>query len=166
MADRRDVSTCRRPPTRQMRPNRDTLNVIRPRKKNSSVVEQVSAPVTVKAGLSRPPVPLPADQADAIAATTILDTSEPPDTSDSESVFTKRKLQVADAWEDLRKSTLRAVVESMCLPDGAQCCNCHEVPAEVRCVQCGPTVFLCQQCTISLHKTIRLSHTPEIWKVT
>lgn len=79
-------------------------------------------------------------------------------------MFTRRKLQVADAWEDLRKSTLRAAVESMCLPDGAQCCNCHEIPAEVRCVQCGPTVFLCQQCTISLHKTIRLSHTPEIWK--
>lgn len=151
----------------ERRRNRVTLNVVRSRKKKDFVIEKVDAPVQVKpADSSRPPPPpqVP-DQVDAEPQTSL---SEPAPAyaadTEPESVFTRRKLKAVEAWEELRRSTLRAAVESMCLPD-VLCCNCDENPAEVRCMQCGPTAFFCQHCTISLHKTVRLSHTPEIWKV-
>ena len=146
----------------ERRRNRVTLNVVRPRKKKNFVIEKVDAPVKVKpADPSRPPLLSP-DQIDAETSCRTA-TAHTADT-ESESVFTRRKLKAVEAWEELRRSTLRAAVESMCLPD-VLCYNCNGNPAEVRCVQCGPTAFFCQHCTISLHTTVRLSHTPEIWKV-
>ena len=106
----------------ERRRNRVTLNVVRPRKKKNFVIEKVDAPVKVKpADPSRPPL-LPPDQIDAETSCRTA-TAHTADT-ESESVFTRRKLKAVEAWEELRRSTLRAAVESMCLPD-VLCYNCN-----------------------------------------
>ena len=77
-----------------------------------------------------------------------------------------KKLQAAKGWERLRVDALHAVVEGFSLPHGTKCSNCQNAAAEIRCIQCGPTFFLCEECTIALHSNgYRFSHTPEIWKV-
>ena len=88
---------------------------------------------------------------------------------DSEGLTSKhrhKKLQAAKGWERLRVDALHAVVEGLGLPPGTKRSNCCNAAAEIRCIQCGPTDFLCKECTIALHSNgRRISHTPEIWKV-
>ena len=78
----------------------------------------------------------------------------------------QKKLQAAKGWEKLRVDALHAVVEGLSLPLGAKCSSCRNAAAEIRCKQCGPTFFLCEECTIAMHSDgHRFFHTPEIWKV-
>lgn len=60
-----------------------------------------------------------------------------------------KKVQAAKGWEKLRVEALHAVVEGFSLPPGTKCSNCQNAPAEIRCIQCGPT-FTCEECTIAL----------------
>lgn len=89
------------------------------------------------------------------------------DSSGAESEYSRRQLNAVERWEKIRELVLRATVESTALPPGAQCCSCNAAPAEIRCLQCGSNVLLCQNCTLNLHcgSGGRYSHTPEIWMV-
>ena len=84
--------------------------------------------------------------------------------SSAESQHTQRKLKATEGWGKLRKSALHAVVEGKSMLPQTQCVHCNNAGAEIRCVQCGPSVFLCQSCAIFIHK-YSYSHTPELWKV-
>lgn len=77
-----------------------------------------------------------------------------------------KKLQAAKGWGKLRVDALHTVVEGLSLPPGTKCSSCRNAAAVIRCKQCGPTFFLCEECTIAMHRDgHRFSHTPEIWKV-
>ena len=80
--------------------------------------------------------------------------------------YYQKKLQVAEGWDKLRVEAIHAVVEGLSLAPGTKCCNCLSAAAQIRCLQCGPTFFLCKECTIALHTNgCHFSHTTEIWKV-
>ena len=139
------------------RANVVTLNVVRRRKKGCARIHRVSAPVQLRSSTDA------VLESRDFAGSQDLATDSPLH-EEQQSEHDRRKVQAAEGWDKLRLPTLHAAVEGMSLPPNAQCCNCR-ASAEVRCVQCGPTVFLCQRCTIVLHNNVRFSHTPEIWKV-
>ena len=134
------------------RPNVAAINVVKRGK-----VSQVSAPIFL-GGSSRP-------NSDLEQTPVEMQDSEQLDPGTPCTTHASRKLKMYERWERLRDSVLHAVVEGKTIAPNSTCCCCHYAAAEVRCTQCGPTVLLCQGCTISLHTFGRFSHTPEIWKV-
>lgn len=69
------------------------------------------------------------------------------------------------AWECIRKSILKVVIESNAMPKNQLCTCCREVLATFRCVQCGPCVYFCAFCLPKQHIVSNIFHMPEEWKV-
>ena len=148
------------------RRNVATLNVLRPQKRGR--VQAIRRPIRLVSAS------LPIESATETSTQSLSDHAqsgvvEDHDDLDSvdsstDSQYGRRKLKVAEGWRKMRDAAIHAVVEGKSMLPQTQCVHCDNAVAEIRCVQCGPSVFLCQSCTLSLHK-YRYSHTPEIWKV-
>ena len=93
----------------------------------------------------------------------ILHGLPPTDLEEPTSYELESKASVA-AWEEIRQSILHVVTESHAMQIGQKCLKC-EKSALLRCVQCGPTAFLCEDCFSDLHKYINTFHVAERWEV-
>ena len=69
-----------------------------------------------------------------------------------------------EAWEHVRSTMLKAVVESNAMPADQCCINCSNC-ATIRCAQCAPWAFYCQKCFAAAHSRINIFHTGQVWEV-
>ena len=67
-------------------------------------------------------------------------------------------------WENIRHTIRAAISEAAALPLFQICLLC-ESPATMRCAQCGPKGYYCQECFLSSHASVNIFHAAEIWKV-
>lgn len=74
-----------------------------------------------------------------------------------------RKSMVSE-WQKIRNSILETVTEVAAMPPGQICLNCEKI-ATLRCQQCGPMGFFCQECFQVYHRYINFFHIPERWEV-
>ncbi len=86
-----------------------------------------------------------------------------PSGEDTSTEHTRRKEKMAEKWNDLRCSVTKVMVEGFSLPE-AICSRCY-TKANVRCVQCGPCAYYCEECGASAHRSSLFHHVPEVWKV-
>lgn len=75
-----------------------------------------------------------------------------------------RRQRLVTNWAKIRTDLVAVYVESEPIPARAVCCDCEQ-PAVLRCRDCGPSVFYCQECCNSFHKWRNIFHMTEIWKV-
>ena len=68
------------------------------------------------------------------------------------------------AWEEIRPSVLHVVTESSAMRIRQQCLNCKQ-NAILRCLQCGPVAFFCEDCFSDLHRRLNIFHLAEKWEV-
>ena len=68
------------------------------------------------------------------------------------------------AWKTITKGLIDVVVESQAMLPSTSCILC-EIPANVRCKQCGPRTFFCIECFEKLHQHINIFHIGERWEV-
>ncbi len=87
------------------------------------------------------------------------------DDSVETTTHTKRKLKLNEKWEALRCRATRVAAEGFSLPSGHVCCQCSTEPAKVRCLKCGPSVYFCGGCGVTVHQGSLFHHYPEILKV-
>ena len=79
------------------------------------------------------------------------------------SVWTKLMQSVETVWENSRPAIFAAVLKSHATPTNKTACSsCMNDTAIVRCLQCGPSVLLCNSCDEASHKMKPL-HDREIW---
>ncbi|KAK7094446.1 hypothetical protein V1264_006006 [Littorina saxatilis] len=73
-----------------------------------------------------------------------------------------RKTADEDRWSSLRPKLLLARLAALCPTQ--KCSHCQGTQEEIiRCLDCGPAVFLCDACSAELHGTL-MFHRPYIWK--
>ena len=78
--------------------------------------------------------------------------------------YARRKEKAANAWSDIRNQMLTVSVESLCLPLTTVCCSCGNA-ANIRCCDCGPLTFYCEECVEDTHTSRLFLHRVEIYKV-
>ena len=87
--------------------------------------------------------------------------------SDNDNELTMHEIESKSSmagWEAIRSSLLVAVTESKGMPIGQMCVLCGENDSLMKCQQCGPQSYFCQNC-ISIHSRITLLHGVELWTV-
>lgn len=67
-------------------------------------------------------------------------------------------------WKNSQQNIWNSYVKFNGIPQEVGCVECKETYANVRCIDCGPTYYICQACIESSHKN-RPFHKLEIWKV-
>ena len=80
------------------------------------------------------------------------------------SSYTKRKQKAAERWECIQNMALDTVITSMSEPQ-MSCAACKDSAGIVRCFQCGPLLFYCENCAIEIHQNMLFHHYMEIWQV-
>lgn len=80
--------------------------------------------------------------------------------------YSDRKKRVVEQWSEIRTqvSHARIVYESHHIVDERTCVECEIEPGCIRCYDCGPTYWSCEQCCLNRHKVSPL-HVTEILKV-
>ena len=69
-----------------------------------------------------------------------------------------------EGWEQLRSRLLSVATECNAMPLGQLCLLCPNL-ANVRCQECGPSIFYCSKCFSSYHKSANFFHVAEKWEV-
>ncbi|KAJ7351809.1 hypothetical protein OS493_035534 [Desmophyllum pertusum] len=73
-----------------------------------------------------------------------------------------RRLQRAeDAWSKLREAVISTTLQNQGFLAGKKCCVCSMV-ANCRCLDCSPTMSLCESCASDQHKVHNIFHHVEI----
>ena len=67
-------------------------------------------------------------------------------------------------WAEVRKKMLISYIEESSMPEQSACVMCAST-AELRCQQCGPFAFYCEECFLLHHKKVNIFHVAEKWKV-
>ena len=76
-----------------------------------------------------------------------------------------RKARLGTAWLNIRQSLLSALLQRQTLQDkNCVIASCEE-NACGRCLDCGPSYFLCSEHMNLIHAAGKTLHSPEIWKV-
>ncbi|KAJ7339322.1 hypothetical protein OS493_005713 [Desmophyllum pertusum] len=76
-----------------------------------------------------------------------------------------RRLQRAeDAWSKLREAVISTTLQNQGFLAGKKCCVCSMV-ANCRCLDCSPTMSLCESCASDQHKVHNIFHHVEILRV-
>ena len=74
----------------------------------------------------------------------------------------KQKKALSEGWEELRKPMSFTLIEESG-PATDTCAVCNDIIASIiRCMDCGPTAYFCQQCFEKQHAVVIL-HQPEQW---
>lgn len=76
----------------------------------------------------------------------------------------RRKLKAAESWEIFQNSVLDVVLTSMGQPRFT-CMKCKETRGIVKCHQCGPQIYYCENCAVIVHQNSLFHHFMEIWQV-
>ena len=129
------------------------LQVSLPQQQQLTTGEEVSENSTIDTGQD--------DEAEDLF-TTIADKGS---VTEEVSSHTKRKQKAAEKWKELLSASVDAIIEDQCLPRGVACYICETQYIAVRCIECGPLHYYCEQCATTLHKHGFYHHCPEIWKV-
>ena len=83
----------------------------------------------------------------------------------SVSAHTKRKQKLSERWNALRSDAYKVMIQAHALFPNQSCFTCNSDNANVRCEQCGPALYMCSNCCISIHSKSHHHHFPEIWQV-
>ncbi len=67
-------------------------------------------------------------------------------------------------WQQLRSKFLSVATECAALPLGQLCILCPEA-AEIRCLECSPSIYYCNSCFRKQHDKINYFHVGEKWEV-
>lgn len=75
------------------------------------------------------------------------------------------KKRLVDAWDTCREQLVKVHTECE-VPLSAKCSFCKAAMGKyiVRCRDCGPTCFYCEDCNYKIHAVV-VFHKPDIWKV-
>ena len=126
-----------------------------------SATSQVSQKLdSIEPGSASSPKPLESDYQHCDA-----EPHEDDDFTEGSSLHRIQKKANASAWEKIRPSLLKAVVESEAMPPYQECIKCFKVPASLRCRKCGPYAFFCTTCFLTAHCAVNIFHVAEEWKV-
>ena len=142
------------------RKNRLTVNFLCPginsKKRKKFRISKETIP------LQQPVVDRINDISDVPEAGIEFESQDVEESTNFETVHTKRKLKLADNWSEIRDSVYTTMISTHALRD-AECFLC-QAPATIRCIQCGPHL-MCLQCCLQNHSMHNIHHYPEIWKV-
>ncbi len=76
--------------------------------------------------------------------------------------YKEKKQKISAAWSSLRPSLFRQFVTNA-FPVSFQCCVCGCFQEDIiRCSDCGPSAYFCQDCCLKQHMICKL-HIHEIW---
>ncbi|XP_074630359.1 uncharacterized protein LOC141889079 isoform X2 [Acropora palmata] len=75
----------------------------------------------------------------------------------------QRLRKAEEAWSKVREGALLTTLQSEASLMETQCLFCAS-EATSRCLDCGPSMSLCESCAVEKHRTVHISHNVEILK--
>ncbi len=76
----------------------------------------------------------------------------------------ERRKEAKAAWKNVRLKIMNAAVEAQA-PLTHKCIDCKNEEKNIfRCIDCSPTLYMCESCIVKQHKYI-FFHKPEMWTV-
>ena len=76
----------------------------------------------------------------------------------------QRLRRAEEAWSKVREGALLTTLQNEASLMGTQCLFCAS-EATSRCLDCGPSMSLCESCVVEKHRTVHIFHNVEILKV-
>ena len=76
----------------------------------------------------------------------------------------QRLRRAEEAWSKVREGALLTTLQNEASLMGTQCLFCAS-EATSRCLDCGPSMSLCESCAVEKHRTVHIFHNVEILKV-
>lgn len=78
--------------------------------------------------------------------------------------YKERRIELSKSWRQIEPKLLN-IGSQYFYPASFECCVCNcKVPNIIRCLDCGPNVYYCNNCVEDKH-TYTVFHRPDIWKV-
>ena len=77
----------------------------------------------------------------------------------------RRMQRAEDAWSKLREGFVATTLQNQGSFFGENCSFCDSEVGVCRCLDCGPTINLCESCAVSKHSKYNIFHRVEILKV-
>lgn len=76
-----------------------------------------------------------------------------------------RRIKCSEEWSNISEKLRQTWLDQEGAIDGTFCCECLQAIANVRCRDCGPDQFFCENCAATFHSKRCCFHRLEKWEV-
>jgi hypothetical protein len=76
---------------------------------------------------------------------------------ESETNYQQKQIRLATNWKIVQDDIYNSILDNEEIPNNPSCFNCNNV-AILKCMDCGPKIFYCNNCFNHFHSVINLFH--------